>query len=88
MDKAQELTNLLMETGQAHHEAFIETDGDDPEWPLWYANYLQKPLSDFFDHTFTQSKIVFEFMRMAETLDTEGKKWPEVYAQDLVEKYG
>lgn len=29
-----ELKSLLIEAGKAHHHAFLDTDGDDPEWPL------------------------------------------------------
>ena len=39
---AQQLEELLRETGEAHHQAYIETDGADPEWPLWYADYLRE----------------------------------------------
>src|SRR3712207_8998070 len=36
--------NLFREVGQAHHQAYIETDGADPEWPIWYASFLQERL--------------------------------------------
>ena len=39
MDLAGQLENLFHEVGEAHHQAYIETDGADPEWPLWYADY-------------------------------------------------
>lgn len=38
-DLAQQLEGLFNEVGEAHHQAYIETDGADPEWPLWYADY-------------------------------------------------
>ena len=41
LDLAGRLEDLFRETGEAHHQAYIETDGADPEWPLWYAGYLQ-----------------------------------------------
>ena len=41
MDRAGQLKGLLREVGEAHHQAYIETDGADPEWPLWYADYLR-----------------------------------------------
>jgi hypothetical protein len=41
----QQLQELFREVGKAHHQAFIETDGADPEWPLWYANFLQGRLN-------------------------------------------
>jgi len=43
----ERLAALFKETGDAHHEAFLETDGEDPEWPLWYAKYLQDRLTPF-----------------------------------------
>lgn len=35
-----ELTNLLIETLESHHEALSDTEGKDPDWPIWYADYL------------------------------------------------
>ena len=40
MDLTGQLEGLFREVGEAHHQAYIETDGADPEWPLWYAEYL------------------------------------------------
>ena len=39
-----ELANLLNETTEAHHKAFAATEGEDPDWPLWYADYLLEKL--------------------------------------------
>jgi hypothetical protein len=35
-----ELANLLNETAEARHKAFAATEGDDPDWPIWYADHL------------------------------------------------
>ncbi len=43
-DLARQLEGLFHEVGEAHHQAYIETDGADPEWPLWYADYLRERL--------------------------------------------
>jgi hypothetical protein len=34
------LSQLLREAAAAHHDAFASVNGDDPEWPTWYATYL------------------------------------------------
>ena len=39
-DLTHSLENLFRETGQAHHQAFLSTNGADPDWPIWYAGYL------------------------------------------------
>ena len=40
MGSEAELAAVLAKAGPAHHQAFIATDGDDPEWPLWYADHI------------------------------------------------
>jgi hypothetical protein len=35
-----ELANLLNETAEAHHKTFAATEGIDPAWPTWYADYF------------------------------------------------
>ena len=42
----EELAELLLETGHHHHQAYVSSDGVDPEWALWYADYLQTRLWD------------------------------------------
>lgn len=37
---ADELAVLLVDAGHHHHDAYGESDGADPEWPLWYAQLL------------------------------------------------
>lgn len=36
---------LLRQVGPAHQEAFAATDGEDPDWPRWYAEWLLENLS-------------------------------------------
>lgn len=85
--KIQQLAALFEKTGHAHHQAYIETDGADPEWALWYAQELEKPLSTLLETSFTQSKIVYELVRLEESADISKRPWPIVYASDLVQKY-
>lgn len=85
--RIQQIVALLEETGRAHHQAFIESDGADPEWALWYATHLQKPLSDLLNLEFTRSLIVYELVRMNKTAEVGNAPWPEVYAMELMDKY-
>ena len=43
------LADLLLEAGRAHHTAFAATNGTDPDWAIWYADYLQEPLAQRFN---------------------------------------
>lgn len=40
------LATLFREAGQAHHEAFAATNGEDPDWPEWYARYLTPAVAE------------------------------------------
>ena len=82
-DLAQRLQRLFAESGDAHHQAYIETNGDDPEWPIWYAAYLKDKLGMMLSTSFTQSELVYLL------LDVEKKRqaispvaeWTEYYTR-------
>jgi hypothetical protein len=56
---AAALVSLLREAARAHHQAYSHTDGEDPEWPLWYAGYLQEPLGTLLNADFTRSELAY-----------------------------
>lgn len=83
------LVEVFSETGIAHHEAFLETDGVDSEWPLWYAQHLQGPLTDALRTPFTKSQLVYcvmdaDFEHEARSPDSN---WHEFYADQFIERY-
>jgi len=80
---------LLDETIDAHHLAFEDVDGYDPEWPLWYAEYMQGKLIDSFGLSITKSELVY-FLVDAEIKRSKmktDKKWTQVYAELFIDKY-
>jgi len=85
-DSRARIADLLREAGEAHHEAFIETDGADPEWPIWYAGYLQERLGQQLDRQFTRSELVY-LLVLAErdhAAEAPAEPWPDFYAQVLL----
>ena len=42
----EKLAELFKKTGAAHHEAFAATDGADPDWAIWYADYFHNRLGE------------------------------------------
>ena len=81
-----DVTTLMRESGKAHHKAYLITDGEDDEWPIWYADYLQQPLGRLFSMTFTRSQIVYclmsvEFERQAVDPNLD---WPGYYADHFI----
>jgi glutaredoxin len=86
----ERLAALFRQTGEAHHEAFAETDGEDPEWPIWYAQYLQDRLMPFLAAPLTRSRLVF---CLVETDDEHratdpDAPWPGYYARRVLECLG
>ena len=79
------LVALLSAAGPAHHEAFIETDGEDPEWPLWYAQYLRNDLNQLLGTALTKSELVYVLVDMERQRIREAPEadWPSYYAVEL-----
>ena len=80
------LAELLTDTGHAHHHAFEATDGADPEWPLWYAQYLEPKIAGHLDSQPTRSRLVQCLLNADEYHAATGRAepWPRVYARFLL----
>lgn len=78
---------LLGRTAEEHHQAYLETDGFDPEWPWWYAEHLVEPLGGLGVDS-TKSVIVFVLVGAKRDLPDLGDRWPQAYAQRLIAEAG
>lgn len=87
-DQMEQVAKLLLETGQAHHAAYIEVDGDDADWPLWYANYLQKRLPPLLGKNLTISELVYLMidLEQQQRVEEPDSSWYNYYARRLVEQ--
>ena len=76
----EEIKKLLQETGRAHHQAFIKTNGEHYEWPMWYAKYLLDH-SQFLKDKYSEKELegILEGFRNDDKTD-----WIEKYAEALV----
>jgi len=88
-DLVEKLTALLMETGQAHHQAFIKTDGEDPEWAKWYGEYLANKLPALIGSDLDAGQISSEVVELDKSftenaIDTH---WTAYYADQIAKKY-
>jgi hypothetical protein len=86
---AQKIAELFQETGHAHHQAFIQTDGADPEWPLWYADYMREKLEALLNTQITRSELahILATLDKKSNLRAPGEAWPVYYARSIVERY-
>ena len=83
------LIELFRETGRAHHAAFAATDGADPDWPIWYAEYLQEPLGQALGVPFTKSQLIYCVMNadFEHAARSPESNWPSFYAEQFIERY-
>ncbi len=81
-ERVDRIAELLTETGRAHHQAFIATDGEDPEWPIWYAGYLHEPLAEILGAGLTKSELVYHML--AAEAEAGDDPWNERYAKRFV----
>ena len=63
------LIDLIERSGPAHHQAFLEVDGWDPEWPIWYAEYFWEPIQEFLPREVTKSELTYLLVKAY-------KEWP------------
>jgi len=83
------LAVLLQEAGHAHHAAFVATNGVDPDWSIWYADYLKEPIAQRLDMNFLKSQLIYclmdaDYEHQARSPDSN---WSQYYADEIIERY-
>ena len=88
-DDYDDLIELFSQAGEAHHEAFKETDGDDPEWPIWYAGFLHAQLNPRFCPHVTRSRLVHLLVQAEDEREAiaPDSAWVDYYAKYFLEHF-
>jgi hypothetical protein len=88
-EEMEPLVELLIETRKAHHLAYQDTDGEDPEWPMWYADYMIDRLQGLLHAPLTRSELVCVLLNLSriQPLEAPDEPWQEYYARYLLERY-
>jgi NAD(P)H-hydrate epimerase len=83
------LAELFRETGKAHHQAYIETDGAHADWAIWYADYLHEKLPTILGATLNKSDIIYLLMHFSyeHKVHAPNLEWAQYYARALVLRY-
>ncbi len=84
-----QLTELFKQAGAAHHEAFADVNGADPDWPGWYAEHVLAGLNHLLQHWFTAPQLAQELAQLADRHQREAanQPWPEFYAAHFLHHY-
>jgi glutaredoxin len=83
------LIALLKETGGAHHQAFLASDGADPDWPIWYAEHLTPKLAERLDVDLTKGELVKLLLALEQEHAARGtdEAWVPFYARQIHERF-
>jgi len=89
-NRQQQLETLFNEVLTAHHQAFVEVDGADADWPIWYAEFLRDRLAELLGARFTKSELVYLLVGLDREVQrvAPGANWQAYYARVLLERYG
>ena len=85
-----EVLSALEGAEQAHHQAFLDQDGHDLEWPLWYADDLLPELRQLLAAEFSQSELVYLLLTATYQQQSQatGQNWADFTAGFLLSRYG
>ena len=89
-ESVQRIAALLHEAAETHHIVYRITDGDDPDWASWYADWLldlselpevlgKRPVRSHLVHTLVELDRAYEAATPAE-------RWEDWYAARLETK--
>ena len=87
--KLERLAGLIIHTAKAHHQAFEDVNGEDPEWPQWYAASMHADFERLIGRSVGVDGLADLLERFDELHAEEApdEKWPHFYARKLVDFY-
>jgi hypothetical protein len=86
------IAGLLREAAETHHVVYRITDGDDPDWASWYADWLldHSELPDLLGSRPVRSHLVRALVELdrAYVAADPDEPWEGWYAQRLPDELG
>jgi hypothetical protein len=87
----QRIAELLHEAAETHHAVYRITEGDDPDWASWYADWLLdlSELPDLLGTRPVRSHLVHALVELDRryTEDAHDEPWESWYASRLLEQF-
>jgi hypothetical protein len=87
-DVAGQVSDLLHEVGETHHQVFRITDGADDDWASWYADWLIRlsELPELLGAAPVRSELVYWLVKLDKdyTEESPEEKWEDYYAAGIL----
>jgi hypothetical protein len=89
-DAITRIAELLHEAAETHHVVYRITDGDDPDWASWYADWLLElsELPDALGAKPVRSHLVYALVELDREYARESpsERWEDWYAERLADR--
>lgn len=86
------ISALLREAADLHHRVWRTTDGVDPDWPSWYADWLtnHSELPALVQRRLVRSELTWVLVNLANEDEAGGGAgpWEERYAAGILRHFG
>jgi hypothetical protein len=87
---AERISGLLREAAETHHVVYRITDGDDPDWASWYADWLLdlSELPELLESRPVRSHLVHALVQLdrEHTAEKPDEPWSDWYAARLPDR--
>jgi thioesterase domain-containing protein len=83
------IIDSLTETAEAHHKAFSATEGEDPDWAIWYADHLLDNMRKLLKANFTKSELIYLLVKADKEMGVyaPSAEWQSYYARFFLNFY-
>ena len=86
-ERVSRIAELLHEAAETHHTVYRITDGEDPDWASWYADWLLdlSELPEVLGARPVRSHLVYTLVGLDRefTADKREERWEDWYAARL-----
>jgi hypothetical protein len=90
-DLIEQISALLHETGETHHQVFRIVDGADDDWASWYAQWLIElsELPDLLGTKPVRSELIYLLVSLDKQFAAEdpGEPWETYYARRILSHF-
>ena len=88
MSDVEPIAALLHEAAETHHVVYRITDGEDPDWASWYADWLLNlsELPQLLGSPPVRSRLVHALVEL-ERIEGADAGWEAAYARGLIERF-
>ena len=84
----EDIAGVLHEAAETHHTVWRITDGDDPDWASWYADWLLdlSELPVLLEAKPVRSHLVHALVQLDRdhVASSSADRWEDVYARGLI----